>query len=251
MSERLAGKIILVTGASGGIGRAIVDRIEAEGATAIAADLVAEKDGIAIDVRDEAQWIAALAEVERRHGRLDGLVNNAGINQSAGGETPEDFLIDDLHRMFAVNVDGMALGCKHAMPLMAKGGGGSIVNMASIAGSLPCDFIAAYGASKSAVAHWTKSVALHCARKASGIRCNSVHPGSVLTGMMDDLFARMAAKAGITPAAAEAGLRGQIPMGRYQEPIDIANAVLFLLSDEARFVTGIELVVDGGMMLAN
>lgn len=258
---RLAGKVVLVTGGAGGIGAAIVRRIAAEGASAVIGDintgpgetLAAEVSGtfITLDVTAEAQWRTVIERIEATHGRLDGLVNNAGINCSIGGETPADVVIDDLRTMTAVNVEGMVLGCKHGMALIARSGGGAIVNMASIAGDLPCDFIAAYGATKAAVAHWTRSVALHCARTGMQVRCNSVHPGSVLTPMMDDLFVRMGATGGVSADAAREGLRQRIPLGAYQAPEDIANAVLFLLSEEARAVTGIALPVDGGMLLVN
>lgn len=260
-AARLAGKVVLVTGGASGIGAAIVRHIRAEGATAVIGDiaagpgrtLAAEVGGtfVALDVTAEADWCVAIDLIETTYGRLDGLVNNAGINRSTGGETPADIVIDDLRALMAINVEGMALGCKHGMALMAKGGGGAIVNMASIASDLPCDFIAAYGATKAAVAHWTRSVALHCARTGMRVRCNSIHPGSVLTPMMDDLFVRMGATAGVSTEEAREALRQRIPLGAYQTPEDIAHAVSFLLSDEARAITGIALPVDGGMLLVN
>ena len=258
---RLSDRVVLVTGAAGGIGEAIVQRLVAEGASVVVADRdevkvaalakSVDSHARAFDVAIEAQWVETIDWIAKTFGRLDGLVNNAGINKSNGGETPVTVELADLRAMFAVNFEGVALGCKHAIGLMAAGSGGSIVNMSSIAGLLPADFIAAYGASKAAVAHWTKSVALHCARQGQAIRCNSVHPGSVMTPMMSDLFVRMAAGSGATPEQMEQDFRKRIPLGFYQSPEDIANAVLFLLSAEARAITGIELVVDGGMMLAN
>lgn len=252
-SARLAGKVVLVTGASGGLGAAIVVRLAREGAQVVAADIAAPDmlNGTMLDVTNEAQWIAVLDDTVARFGRIDGLVNNAGINLSDGGENPETFEIADLRRMMAVNFEGAALGCKHVMPHMARDGGGSIVNMSSVAALLPADFIAAYAVSKTAVEQWTRSVASHCARHGYAIRCNSVHPGQVLTPMMDVLWERMSVASGMSAAQLREDMLKIIPMGVFQEPVDIANAVLFLLSDESRYVTGTQMVVDGGMLLTN
>jgi 3(or 17)beta-hydroxysteroid dehydrogenase len=256
---RLGNKVIIVTGAAGGIGSAIVERLCAEDARVIAVDrdetTVKQRcpraaGHLQLDVSIEAQWTSAITHVQDKFGRLDALVNNAGINRSEGGEDPEQVLIADLHRLFAVNVDGVVLGCKHAIPAIARSGGGSIVNMSSIAALLPSTFVAAYAASKATVAQWTRTVALHCAQRSYGIRCNSVHPGQVLTPMMDELFERMGHAPGSSYAAAKQSLLSVIPMGKFQETVDIANAVLFLVSDESRYVTGTQILVDGGMSLA-
>jgi len=163
--------------------------------------------------------------------------------------------MDDLHRIFAVNVDGTVLGCKYCIPLMVEGasGGtaGSIVNLSSIAALIPASFLLAYGASKAAVAHITRSVAMHCAERGYGIRCNSLHPGIVRTDMMNGIIDRVGRERNLEADQAGAAFEAQVPLGCAQEPVDIANGALFLLSDESRFITGTQLIVDGGMTLCN
>lgn len=258
---RVSDKRILVTGGATGLGAAIVRRLAAEGAVMFVGDvdeaagtaLAAEVSGtfISLDVASEAAWQAAIACISEVSGGLDGLVNNAGIASSKGPEDIEGIDIADLHRIFSVNVDGTILGCKHAIPLMAKSGPGSIVNLSSIAALIPAAFVVSYGASKATIAHATRSVAMHCAQRGYGIRCNSVHPGQVRTPMMNTIIERVGRDTNMGQAAAEKTFLSQIPLGKFQEPEDIAHAVLFLLSDEARFVTGSQLVVDGGMTLSN
>lgn len=258
---RVDGKRILVTGGGSGLGAAFVTRLAEEGARLFIADIdmssgeaLARATGgtfLPLDVSEEDAWVSAIATVERDAGGLDGLVNNAGLASSKGGEDIETIDLADLHRIFAVNVDGTILGCKHAIPVMARSGGGSIVNLSSIAALIPAAFVVSYGASKATVAHLTRSVAMHCAGKGQGIRCNSVHPGQVRTAMMDSIIARMGRDTNMGQAKAEQTFLNQIPLGEFQEAIDIANAVLFLISDEARFITGTQLIVDGGMTLSN
>lgn len=258
---RVSGKRILVTGGATGLGAAIVRRLATEGATLFIGDiddaagtaLAVEVSGafIPLDVASEASWRTAIAAISQAAGGLDGLVNNAGIATSKGAEDIEGIELEDLHRIFAVNVDGTILGCKHAIPLMARSGPGSIVNLSSIAALIPAAFVVSYGASKATVAHATRSVAMHCAQRGYGIRCNSVHPGQVRTPMMNNIIERVGRDTNMGLSAAEEVFLSQIPLGRFQEPDDIAHAVLFLLSDEARFVTGSQLVVDGGMTLSN
>ncbi len=260
-AARVAGKRILVTGGATGLGAAIVHRLAAEGASLFIADideaagaaLASEVSGtfIALDVASEVSWQAAVAKLTQLAGGLDGLVNNAGIATSKGAEDIEGIELDDLHRIFAVNVDGTVLGCKHAIPLMAKSGPGSIVNLSSIAALIPAAFVVSYGASKATIAHVTRSVAMHCAQRGYGIRCNSVHPGQIRTPMMNTIIERVGRDTNMGQTAAEDVFLSQIPLGKFQEPEDIAHAVLFLLSDESRFVTGSQLVVDGGMTLSN
>lgn len=261
MTGRVAGKRVLVTGGATGLGRAIARRLAAEGARVWIGDidaahgepLAAELAGrfLQLDVTNEAAWRAALATIDAAAGGLDGLVNNAGLAASKGAEDIEGIELDDLHRIFGVNVDGVILGCKHAIPLLARSGGGSIVNLSSIVALIPAWYLIAYGASKATIAHTTRSIALHCAKKGQRIRCNSVHPGQVRTPMMDAIIARTARESGMPLAKAEQVYLKQIPLGEFQEEIDIANAVLFLVSDESRYVTGTQLVVDGGMALSN
>ncbi len=261
MASRAQAKRILVTGGAAGLGAAFVRRLAEEGALVIVADirdvdgqaLAAEVGGVYqhLDVTSEADWKMALARIEQEFGGLDGLVNNAGIASSKGTEDIEGIALDDLHRIFAVNVDGTVLGCKHAIPLMARTGPGAIVNLSSIAALIPAAFVISYGASKATIAHITRSVAMHCAQRGYGIRCNSVHPGQIRTEMMNTIIDRVGRETNMGLTAAEEVFLSQIPLGQFQEPADIAHAVLFLLSDEARFVTGTQIVVDGGMTLSN
>lgn len=248
---RVTGKIFIVTGAGAGLGAGIADRLVEEGAIVVRTDIV---DGPAIvpqDAADEAGWRTLIDETLATHGRLDGVVNNAGVAASKGPTDPEGALLEDWRRINRVNLESVFLGCKYAIPAMARGGGGSIVNMSSIAALAPTPFIAAYGASKAAVAQFTRSVALHCCENGYAIRCNSVHPGQVRTPMHDKLVADVAAEHGLGEEDAARTFLTKVPMRQWQEAIDIANAVLFLLSDEARFITGTAMVVDGGMSLTN
>jgi len=258
---RVSGKVAIITGAAQGLGAAIATRLAQEGAQVVLTDLnqlAGQASAAAIgglfmqqDVSSESGWQELVLRVEQQFGRLDVLVNNAGLAESAGARDPETAELEDWRRIHRVNVEGVFLGCKHAIPLIARSGGGSIINMSSIAALVPTPFIAAYGASKAAVAQFTRSVALHCAQKRQHIRCNSVHPGQIRTPMHDQLIAETARELGVTAAEAEAGFVAKIPFGSFQEAVDIANAVLFLASDESRFITGTEIIVDGGMSLTN
>jgi 3(or 17)beta-hydroxysteroid dehydrogenase len=208
-----------------------------------------------LDVSSEDEWSALSLGLKRDFGGLDGLVNNAGIASSKAEEDVESIALEDLHRIFAVNVDGTVLGCKYGIPLMvgdaSDGVRGSIVNLSSIAALIPASFLVAYGASKATVAHISRSVAMHCAERGYGIRCNSLHPGIVRTDMMNGLIDRVGRERNLGADQAGAVFEAQVPLGCPQEPEDIANAALFLLSDESRFITGTQLIVDGGMTLCN
>jgi 3(or 17)beta-hydroxysteroid dehydrogenase len=264
-SGRVAGKRILVTGGAAGIGAACARRLANEGAVVIVADLhdaageqLAQEIGghyRRLDVSSEEQWSALSPGLKREFGGLDGLVNNAGIASSKAGEDVERIALEDLHRIFAVNVDGTVLGCKYGIPLMVGGASngvrGSIVNLSSIAALIPASFLVAYGASKATVAHITRSVAMHCAERGYGIRCNSLHPGIVRTEMMNGIIDRVGRERNLGADRAGALFEAQVPLGCPQEPEDIAIAALFLLSDESRFITGTQLIVDGGMTLCN
>lgn len=251
MSGRVSGKVVIVTGAAAGLGAAIARRLVEEGATVVRTDIAGGQDVISQDVTDEAQWRDLVTHVVKTHGRLDGLVNNAGIADGKGPPDPEGALAEDWRRIYAVNVEGVFLGCKYAVPAIATAGGGAIVNMSSIGALVPTPFLSAYGASKAAVMQFTRSVALHCCEQGYAIRCNSVHPGQVHTPMHADLMARTAAQLGIGEEQAAEAFLSKVPMKKWQEAVDIANGVLFLMSDEARFVTGTSLVIDGGMSLTN
>ena len=259
MAGRVEGKIALITGAAQGLGeasarmlaregaRVALTDINLDGAKRVAASINENHKGTAIaiahDVTSEAQWQSALAETERAFGGLHVLVNNAGI--SAGSDV-ESTSLEDWKRVHAIDLDSVFLGCKLAIPLMARsvkatGLGGSIVNISSISGIIAGHNMAAYNSAKAAVRHLSKSVALHCARKGYGIRSNSVHPVFIATPILDPLVQRYGRE------EAYGKLGRQVPLGRIGEPDDIAYAVLYLASDESKFVTGAELKVDGGI----
>jgi len=236
---RLQDKIVLITGAAGAIGGAVADAVKREGGRAIATDL-AVRPGIdhALDVTSEAGWASVLAGVERAHGRLDGLVNAAGI---AFLGSIEDTDYATWRRVLAVNLDGTFLGCKHAMPLL-KQAGGSIVNLSSISGIVGGHNLAAYNASKGGVRLLSKSVALHGARLRPQVRCNSVHPAFLEGPMVEDILEQTR-----RPDVARGQLMRDIPLGRLGTPAEVAEMCVYLLSSESAFVTGAEFIIDGGL----
>jgi 3(or 17)beta-hydroxysteroid dehydrogenase len=258
--SRLKGKTTLITGGASGLGLAIAKRFAEESAKVIITDIDSDAGAAAAarfnitflphDVTVESQWEALMAKLAADKSCLDVLVNNAGLADAGLGTALEDIDIEQSQRIFKVNFDGTLLGCKHAIRAM-KATGGSIINMSSIGALVPVPFIAPYGASKAAVRHLTQSVALYCAQQGYKIRCNSIHPGQIRTGMHDDLVAATAAQHAITPEAAEEQFRSLIPMGAFGEAEDVANAALYLASNESRHVTGDRMLVDGGMMLSN
>ena len=188
---------------------------------------------------DEARWREVVDAVVARYGRLDVLVNNAGI---AILGNIEKATLADFRKTQAVNVEGVFLGCREAVRVMKANGGGSIVNLSSVAGLIGDASSAAYCASKGAVRLLTKSVALHCARAGYGIRCNSVHPSFTETPMVEGFLAETR-----EPDRVRAGLKRAAPMGRFGQPDEIAAAILYLASDESAFTTGAEIVIDGGL----
>ena len=252
---RVAGKVALVTGAASGLGLATARMLAREGARVVltdidvgraakaAADIAAETgaaNAIALhqDVTDEARWAAVLDEAVARFGALNVLVNNAGI---AANGTVEETSFELWRKVHAIDLDSVFLGCKYAIPRIAASGGGAIVNISSISGIVAGHNVAAYNSAKAAVRHLTKSVALHCARKGYNIRCNSVHPAFVDTPILDSITAHL----GRDEALAK--LARQLPLGRVGDPDDVAYGVLYLASDESRFMTVSELVLDGGI----
>ncbi len=251
---RVEDKVALVTGGASGIGLATAELLAHEGAEVAIGDIdraAAERAAAKIgrgasfhplDVTREADWIAATDAVVRERGRLDILVNNAGIALSQDFETTT---LDDWRRTMAVNLDGVFLGCKHAVRVMKARGSGAIVNLSSVAGLIGDPRLAAYCASKGGVRLLTKSVALHCARRGYNIRCNSVHPSFVATPMLEEMLTRVR-----DPAKARAGYAAAAPLGRLAQPDDVARMILFLASDESAFTTGAEFVVDGGLTAA-
>jgi NAD(P)-dependent dehydrogenase (short-subunit alcohol dehydrogenase family) len=251
---RLDGKIALITGGASGIGLAAARLFLDEGATLVLTDRdrSAARAALAalgnratfhlLDVTREEHWIAVTDAAVAEYGRLDVLVNGAGVALLRDIETTT---LEEWRTLMAVNLDGTFLGCKHAVRVMKGRGGGSIVNMSSVAGLIGSGNLAAYSASKGGVRLLTKSVALHCARKGYNIRCNSVHPSFVETPMLRGMIA-----AGRDPAKMAANYTSAAPLGRLAQPIEVARTILFLASDESGFTTGAELVVDGGLTAA-
>jgi len=232
-------KIVLITGAAGAIGAAVASAVRSAGGTAIATDLSgrAGLDGV-LDVTAEADWQRITAEVERQHGRLDGLVNAAGI-AAVGSIEKTDFAT--WRRVLSINLDGTFLGCKYAFPLLRKQGG-SIVNLSSVLGLVGSPNLTAYNASKGGVSLLTKSVALNGARYKPPVRCNAICPAFVDGAMVDEI-----ARSTRNPQAVQQKLMSDIPLGRLGKPTEVANLCVYLLSDDAGFITGADLPIDGGL----
>jgi NAD(P)-dependent dehydrogenase (short-subunit alcohol dehydrogenase family) len=249
---RLEGKVAVITGAASGIGLAFARAFAAEGATVYVTDVSTEagekaaaeiRHGAAfarLDVTKPGDWEALAAAIDSQHGRLDVLVNNAGLGL---GGTVEDCTDEVWNTSLAVNVTGVFLGCRTMMPLLRKSRGASIINVSSIFGIVGDQFTVAYSASKGAVRALTKSAALHCAGMDPPVRVNSVHPGFVLTPMVEKAVAELPAEVAEQYMARTVGL---VPLGRIAEPDELTGVAVFLASDEARYVTGAEYVVDGG-----
>ena len=250
---RVANKVALITGAAQGLGAAISAMLANEGASVVLTDINIDgareqanaindlHPGRAIalehDVTDAEQWSSVVDKTKETFGGLNILVNNAGIG-SMGNVIEESF--ENWRHVHAVDLDSVFLGCKTAIPLMEASGGGSIINISSISGIIAGHNLAAYNSAKAAVRHLSKSVALHCARAQNNIRSNSVHPVFVDTPILDGMSRGEAREETLRK------LGRQIPIGRVAEPDDVAYAVLYLASDESGFVTGSELVIDGG-----
>jgi NAD(P)-dependent dehydrogenase (short-subunit alcohol dehydrogenase family) len=253
-AERVAGKRAFVTGAAGGLGAAIgrmlarhgasvfLTDIDESGVAAVAAEINRQRGAevawsAAQDVRDEAQWQARLALAVEKLGGLSVLVNNAGVG-SVG--TIEQIQLEEWRRVMAVNVESILLGCKCALPYLRQHQPASIVNISSLAAFKVDPQYTAYNTSKAAVTMLTKSVAVDCARQHIDVRCNSVHPAFIRTGIVEPIFAALGAE------EATRKLVRHIPLRRLGDPDDVAYAVLYLASDESRFVTAAELALDGG-----
>ncbi|TWI45649.1 NAD(P)-dependent dehydrogenase (short-subunit alcohol dehydrogenase family) [Pseudomonas duriflava] len=258
MAGKLASKIALVTGAAQGIGAAAAIRMAAEGAMVFVADIheggardivekITDAGGqaafVALDVTQEDAWAKAIDEVRSTHGALHVLINNAGIGL-ASPLTETDYAT--WRKIFAINVDGMFLGMKHAMPLIKQSGGGSVINLSSAAAMKPYENMAAYCGTKAAIAQITKVAAMEGAK--DGIRVNSLHPGMIATPAWDRLGnlkgGDFADKLDLDAMAKET-----VPLGYVGVPDDIANAVIYLASDDGRYMTGHQMVVDGGQTL--
>jgi 3(or 17)beta-hydroxysteroid dehydrogenase len=257
MAGRVEGKIALVTGAAMGLGKADCERLASEGAKVIVTDREAELahrladeiggDAMALDVTSEQHWIDVMTAVKERHGGLDILVNNAG---NVLFENIEDCSLDHFKLHLDIHVVGTFLGCKYALPLMKHrhkthgggggGGGSSIINMASTAALMGYPMIPAYTAAKGAIAAMTRSIAMHCQDEGYGIRCNALAPGGIETPMVRDISGRGGEELMDVPS-------GPLPMDALGDPRDVAGCVLFLASDEARFLNGLTIPVDNGL----
>jgi NAD(P)-dependent dehydrogenase (short-subunit alcohol dehydrogenase family) len=251
---RAQDKAAIVTGAAAGIGRASARLLAREGARVVVTDINAtgaeetvaqicadggEATFLRHNVTVAAEWEAVVAATVATYGRLDILVNNAGVVAVADVENET---LEGWRRTQAVNLDGVFLGTKHAVRQMKQNGGGSIVNISSIEGLVGEAFVAAYNASKGGVRLLTKSAALYCAGCGYHIRVNSVHPGFISTNLLRGGFDARGDQA----EALMAQLIASVPLGRLGTPEDVAYAVLYLAADESRYVTGAELVIDGG-----
>jgi 3(or 17)beta-hydroxysteroid dehydrogenase len=252
---RLSSKSGIITGAASGLGEATARRMVQQGARLVITDINADQGHrkaeelkalggevhfIRQDVVREDDWAMVMDEARSRLGPIDFLVNNAAIASPA--DNIEKQSLDDWQRVMKVNVEGVFLGVKRAIAAM-KDRGGSIVNLSSILGIVGSPTTAAYTASKGAVRLLTKSAALHCAKAGYGIRVNSVHPGFIWTPMLEETLGRLG-----DPGAIRAEFEAKTPLGRCGEPDDIAWGIIYLVSDEAKFVTGTELVIDGGFL---
>ena len=257
-NNRVNNKVALITGGAAGLGLGIAQRLISEGATVIITDVnddLGESQANLLgcrflyqDVSSEQQWVSVVETLEEEYGALHILVNNAGIEGEAV-TTPETATLADWKMIQKINVEGVFLGCRSAIPLMRQSGGGCIINISSIGSIEPTPHNMAYGASKAAVRHMTKSVALHCAKDGSKIRCNSVHPGVIRTAMLGRLAIERAKGLSISEDELFSKYQAEIPQNEFQEIEDIANAVLFLASDEARHITGLKVTVDGGLTM--
>ena len=248
MTERLKDKVALITGAAQGLGKEMAKSMMAEGAEVYISDINQEQldktvtelscSGINLDVTKSEDWKKAVSHIQEKSGSLNILVNNAGIGNGGDIESTD---MDTWKLVHNVNLDSVFLGCKYALPLMRDSGNGSIINISSMSGIVASHNTSAYNSSKAAVRHLSKSIALHCAKSTNLVRCNSIHPVFTRTAMVQSMI----------DAAPERNIEQkliqQIPIRKLAEPIDIANAAIFLASDESSFITGTELLIDGGL----
>ncbi|WP_332306001.1 SDR family oxidoreductase [Rhizobium sp. GR12] len=253
---RLSGKTALITGAARGIGAAIAQAFANEDARVIVTDIDADKgqatanaigaNFVRLDVTSEVDW----TEIARQFPVVDVVVNNAGITGfeapfegAPPAHDPENARLDDWHAVHAVNLYGTFLGCRYAIRAMRAKGAGSIINISSRSGLVGIPMAAAYASSKAAVRNHTKSVALYCASQGLNIRCNSIHPAAVMTPMWEPMLG-----AGPDRKDREAALVAETPMRRFGRPEEVAALAILLASDEASYMTGAELNIDGGIL---
>lgn len=256
MSKRLLNKVALITGAASGIGAETARLFAQEGAFVILTD-IDDKRGQAIadelcdaamyihlDVVDEAAWQALTQFILEKYHHVDIVVNNAGIigvGAHFGPQNPEECSLADWHKVHAINLDGVFLGCKYAIKMMKDKQKGSIINMSSRSGLVGIPTACAYASSKAAIRNHTKSVALYCAQQGYQIRCNSIHPAAILTPMWEPMF-------GGDKDEAIKQIARDIPLKHMGQPIDVAQAVVYFASDESVYITGTELTIDGGIL---
>lgn len=255
---RVQQKVALVTGAAQGIGKETATVLAREGAIVIVSDIndslgqtVCKEIGgsciyLHLDVSHEDDWKQAISVITERFGKLNILVNNAGITgfqEGFGSQDPENASLDSWRKVHAVNSDGTFLGCKYAIQAMKLSDGGSIINISSRSGLVGIPGASAYAASKAAVRNHTKTVALYCCQQGYRIRCNSIHPAAILTPMWEPMLGK-----GPDREARMTEIAKDIPMQKMGTAEDVANAVLFFASDESKYITGIELTVDGGIL---
>lgn len=252
---RLDGKIALITGGASGFGastgkifadegaKVVLTDKNADGVKAVALEIGNAASAMPHDVTSEADWSRVVDETVALHGRLDILMNNAGVMGTGAAQDIENMSLDEWKFVQEINSDGVFLGCRAVIQAMKDSGGGSIINISSTAGFRATPGIAAYGASKGAVRQLTKSVAAYCGRKGYNIRCNSIHPGMVRTPLGEAVLKYYG---DLEESAAKR--TESVPLGRLGEVEDVAYAALYLASDESRYINSNELVVDGGML---
>jgi NAD(P)-dependent dehydrogenase (short-subunit alcohol dehydrogenase family) len=260
MTGQVQGKVALVTGGASGIGEAVCELLAREGASVAVTDVddlkgpevvarIKKAGGEASfwhhDVTSEARWIEVVTEVMKRYGRLDVLVSNAGIGIAVPSIT--QMSLADWRRQTAINLDGVFLSVKHGLPAMRKTGGGSVIMMSSLAGLRGSASLSGYCATKGGVRLFAKAIAMECATFGDGIRVNSVHPGIIDTPIWGKIPAEATGAGQNAPIDPEERAKMATPLGRAGEAIEIAQGVLYLASDASRYVTGTELVIDGGM----
>lgn len=258
MKKKLEGKVALITGAAQGIGKETAIVLAREGALVVVSDIndllgeqVANEIGgksiyIHLDVANESDWKQAISSIIDLFGKLNILVNNAGITgfqEGFGPQDPEYASLDSWRKVHAVNSDGTFLGCKYAIQAMKASESGSIINISSRSGLVGIPGASAYAASKASVRNHTKTVALYCCQQGYSIRCNSIHPAAILTPMWEPMLGT-----GPDREIRISEIAKDIPMQKMGTAEDVANAVLFLASDESKYITGIELTVDGGLL---